>query len=290
MIDVTKKLNLDKIEIIAGGVDHSEGVTVTPDQTIYCGGEAGQIYRIENDSPVEVANVKGFLLGLASDAENRVYAVDNANKCVWRYDPIKNTAEKWLEGPKGNPFNVPNHGVFGPDGSYYLSDSGDWEKADGKVWVKRPGKSVEIFTNDSRNFPNGNAVSKDGTKLYVVESVPGAICEIEIKPDGSAGARKVLVELGLLVPDGIRVAADDSLIVSFYAPNLVARWSPEGGLEALANDPQAVFLAAPTNLEFFGEELDVIILASLARWQLSRAKLGIKGAKPHYPDKKAIGD
>jgi hypothetical protein len=49
-------------------------------------------------------------------------------------------------------------------------------------------------------------------------------------------------------------------------------------------------LAAPTNLEFFGENLDVMILASLARWQLSRAKLGIKGAKPHYPDKVAIGN
>jgi sugar lactone lactonase YvrE len=93
-----------------------------------------------------------------------------------------------------------------------------------------------------------------------------------------------------LVPDGIRVAADDSLIVSFYAPNLVARWSPAGGLEALANDPQAVFLAAPTNFEFFGENLDVMIFSSLARWQLSRAKLGVKGSKPHYPDKKAIGD
>ena len=111
MIDTTKKLNLDKVEVIAGGVDHSEGVTVTPNQTIYCGGEAGQIYRIDNDAPVEVANVKGFMLGLASDAENRVYAVDNANKCVWRYDPVKNATEKWLEGPNGNPFNVPNHGA-----------------------------------------------------------------------------------------------------------------------------------------------------------------------------------
>ena len=229
MIDTTKKLNLDKVEVIAGGVDHSEGVTVTPDQTIYCGGEAGQIYRIDNDVPVEVANVKGFMLGLASDAENRVYAIDNANKCVWRYDPKSNSTEKWLEGPKDNPLNVPNHGSFGPDGSYYLSDSGDWAKNDGKIWVKRPGKSIEIFTTESKNFPNGNAVSRDGTKLYVVESEPSAICEIEINSDGTAGQRKVLIELGLYVPDGIRVAADGSLIISFYAPNLIARWSPAGG-------------------------------------------------------------
>ena len=169
-------------------------------------------------------------------------------------------------------------------------DSESQLQNDGKIWVKRPGKSIEIFTTQSKNFPNGNAVSRDGTKLYVVESEPSAICEIEINSDGTAGQRKVLIELGLYVPDGIRVAADGSLIISFYAPNLIARWSPAGGLEALANDPQAVSLAAPTNLEFFGENLDVMIFASLARWQLSRAKLGIKGAKPHYPDKVAIGN
>ena len=38
MIDVTKKLNVDKVEIIAAGVDHAEGITITPDMTIYCGG------------------------------------------------------------------------------------------------------------------------------------------------------------------------------------------------------------------------------------------------------------
>jgi gluconolactonase len=290
MVDVTKKLNLDKVEIIAGGVDHSEGLTVTPDGTLYCGGEAGQIYRIDDDKPVEVANVKGFMLGLASDGENRVYAIDNANKCVWRYDPKSKKADKWLEGPKDNPFNVPNHGAFGPDGSYYLTDSGEWEERGGKVWVKRPGEEVRIFSTEATNFPNGNAVSRDGKKLYVIESVPSSISEIEIKANGEAGAKKILVEFGWMVPDGIRVAADGSLIVSFYSPNLVVRWSPEKGIEPLACDPQGVFLAAPTNLEFIGKDLDTIVLASLARWQLSRANLGIKGGAPHYPSAALIGN
>jgi gluconolactonase len=290
MIDVTKKLNVDKVEIIAAGVDHAEGITITPDMTIYCGGEAGQIYRIDNDVPVEVANIHGFMLGLASDLENRVYAIDNGNKCVWRYDPKTGKTDKWLEGSIGNPLNVPNHGAFGPDGSYYLTDSGDWDQRDGKVWVKRPGRELEIFTNEATNFPNGNAVSLDGKKLYVLESVPSAICEFEIREDGSAGPKKVLTELDWLVPDGIRVAADGSLIVSFYSPNLVTRWSPDSGLVALANDPQCVFLAAPTNFEFCGDNLETMIFTSLARWQLSRVKLGIKGARPHFPSAELIGN
>jgi hypothetical protein len=78
--------------------------------------------------------------------------------------------------------------------------------------------------------------------------------------------------------------------VSFYSPNLVIRWSPEAGIEPLACDPQGVFLAAPTNLEFIGKELDTIVLANLARWQLSRVKLGVKGASPHYPSAALIGN
>ena len=67
MIDIGKKLNLEGIEIIGAGVDHSEGVTVTPDGTIYCGGEAGQIYRIDDNAPVQVTDQHGFILGVSSD-------------------------------------------------------------------------------------------------------------------------------------------------------------------------------------------------------------------------------
>lgn len=290
MIDLTCKLNIEGVELIGEGVDHSEGITVTPNGTIYCGGEAGQIYRIEYGNPIEVAKTKGFMLGLASDLENRVYAIDNANKCVWRFDPSSGETQKWLEGPSGNPFHIPNHGAFGPDGSYYLTDSGDWDKRNGKVWVKRPGEEVEIFSTEASNFPNGNAVSHDGKKLYLVESVPSAVCEIEMNEDGSAGPKVILEKFDWFVPDGIRVASDGSLIISFYAPNLVVKWNQTSGTEALANDPQSVFLAAPTNFEFYGAELDTMIFTSFARSQLSKLKLGVKGAKPHFPSRELIGN
>lgn len=290
MIDVREKLNLEGIEIIGAGVDHSEGLTVTPDGTIYCGGEAGQLYRIDDNKPVQVYDHKGFMLGLSSDGENRVYAIDNANKCVWRYDPRTSSSEKWLTGPVSNGFITPNHGAFGPDGSFYLTDSGEWDKQNGKVWVKRPGQEVKIFSSELTNFPNGNAVSKDGRKLYVVESQPSSISEVLIGPTGEFESKKVLVNLGLFVPDGIRIAADGSLIISFYSPNLVARWSENAGLEALANDPQGVLLAAPTNFEFYGNNLEYMIFTSLSRWQLSKTNLGIVGATPNYPSAQLIGN
>jgi len=289
MIDVSKKVNVDKLEIFAEGVDHTEGITVTPDGTLYAGGEAGQIYRIDNDKPVVVANVSGFMLGLTSDAHNRVYAIDNVNKCVWRYDPITNETVKWLEGPANKPLNVPNWGSFGPDGSYYLTDSGEWEKCNGFIWVKRPNKDLEIFSEEAINFPNGSVVSSDGTKLYFVESSPGAICEISINADGSAGKRKVICELGILVPDGIKEAQDGSLVVSFYQPNLVANWTNESGLKILVLDPQGTYLAAPTNFDFMGPDRKTMVFANLSRWNLSRGNFNIAGAPAHFPTRELIG-
>ena len=35
-----------KLSVFAEGLDHPEGLAVHPDGSIWCGGEAGQIYRI----------------------------------------------------------------------------------------------------------------------------------------------------------------------------------------------------------------------------------------------------
>jgi gluconolactonase len=289
MLDISNPVNVDKLEMFAFGVDHSEGITVTPDGTIYSGGESGQIYRIDNDQPITVANVSGFILGLASDAENRVYAIDNANKCVWRFDPVSQTAMKWLEGPAGNPFKVPNWGSFGPDGSYYLTDSGGWNEGNGCIWVKPAREAVKIFSVESNGFPNGCAVSADGKKLFVVESTPSAICEISINPDGTAGPRKVLVEFGNMVPDGVKEAQDGSLLISFYQPNFVVQWTQANGLRTLALDPQGMLLFAPTNFDFTGADRKTILFANLGRGNLSRGNFDIAGALPHFPTQELLG-
>ena len=50
---------------------------MTPDGTVYVSGEKGQIYRLEaDDSATEVTTTGGWTLGLAADAEGRIYACD----------------------------------------------------------------------------------------------------------------------------------------------------------------------------------------------------------------------
>lgn len=57
--------------------DHPEGLAIGPDGTIWCGGEAGQIYRISADNrTAQLATTGGFVLGVALDGAGRVHLCD----------------------------------------------------------------------------------------------------------------------------------------------------------------------------------------------------------------------
>jgi len=285
MLQSTEPVGLESLEVFANGLDHAEGIAVLEDGTIYVGGEAGQVYRVEEDGSFEeVANTGGFALGLAADAEGRLYVCDNVRQAVLRVDPASGQVEVFSSGLPGRPIAVPNWGAFDGEGNYYVSDSGDWQASGGLIWVVRPGGLTEVWSEQSVNFPNGLAVAPDGSRVFVVESTPdAAIVEIPIEPDGSAGPRRILCELGLAVPDGIAVASDGSLIVACYRPDVIYRWHEDDGLEILAGDPQGVVLAAPTNVAFRGEGLRELIVPNLGRWHLTRGEMGISGTPLFYP-------
>jgi gluconolactonase len=283
-------LSLDQLETFAFGLDHAEGICLAPDGHLYVGGEAGQLYRIEPDGAVtELLTTGGFTLGLAADAESRIYAIDNVAKCVWRIDPRTGDREVYADGTPAGKFNVPNWGAFGTDGNYYLSDSGDWGERDGFVWRVRPGGEAEVWTRETVNFPNGLAVSADGSRLYLVESFPSALVEIEIGADGGAGPRRELADLGLAVPDGVAVAEDDSLFIACYRPDTIYRWHPESGLSVFADDPRGVVLAAPTNVVFTGDDLDELVVPNLGRWHMTRMPAGVRGVPLNYPTREQLG-
>jgi gluconolactonase len=146
-----------------------------------------------------------------------------------------------------------------------------------------------VWTEESRNFPNGCAIAPDGSALYVLESNPSALVEIPLEAGGRAGRRRVLAELGTIVPDGVAVCADGSLIMACYRPDAILRWSAAGGIEVLAHDPQGVVLAAPTNVVFAGPNLDTVVVPNLGRWHLTRGDLGVRGTRLFYPTHDQLG-
>jgi len=277
-------IQLDSLETLAYGLDHPEGICLAPDGRVYVGGEAGQLYRLEADGTfAEILQTGGFMLGLAADGEGRIYAIDNGHKCVWRIDPDSGEYERWAQGPPGRPFVAPNWGAFAADGTYYLSDSGDWGGANGCIWRIPRGGAPQLWSEQAKHFPNGLALSAAGGTLYVLESLPGALVELPIEADGSAGERRVLCDLDPIVPDGVALAEDGAFYIACYRPDAVYRWHPDDGLSLLAHDPRGTVLAAPTNIVFDGARKDTILVPNIGRWHVTRIPVGVRGVALNYP-------
>jgi gluconolactonase len=266
------QVGLDRLEMFAEGLDHPEGIAIASDGSMIVGGEAGQIY----------------VLGIAADDDGHVYVCNDALSSVLRVTVSTGEVEVFASGMDGHEMRVPNWPAFDSRGNLYVSDSGAWGAADGRIWVVRPGRRLEVFSDQAVDFPNGLAVSADGSVLYAAESTPGRLVEIPINDDGTAGPRRVLCELGLVVPDGVAVADDGSILIVAYRPDAIFRWSAGDGIELLASDPQGTVLNAPTNLAFTGDDLDVAVVPNLAGWHLARGRLGVRGTPLPRPSSALI--
>lgn len=277
--------------IIAQGIDHAEGICMTPDGTVYVSGEKGQIYRVEaDDTATEVTTTGGWTLGLAADSDGRIYACDPVRHAVLRWTPGGGDPGVWTSGIGALPMSVPNWGAFGPDGAYYVTDSGGWKERDGRIYVVREGQT-DLFTTESVDFPNGLALTPDGRELWVLESTPGRLVSFEIGPEGRAGPRRVLADLPGTVPDGIAFATDGSILIACYRPDAVLRWRSGAGIEVIAEDPEGTLLAAPTNCAFVGPERDIIAVPNIGRWHVTRFRVpGLVGVPLFYPTPAQLGE
>jgi gluconolactonase len=275
---------------VGQGVDHAEGICMAPDGNVYVSGEKGQIYRLEaDDSATEMTSTGGWTLGLAADAEGRIYACDAGRKAVMRWTPSSTPPEVWTGGSERLPFALPNWGAFGPDGSFYVSDSGSWKGRDGRIYVVRRGRT-SVWTSDSVDFPNGLAVTPDGRELWVLESTPGRLVACDIRSDGSAGPMRVLLDLPGHVPDGIAFASDGSILIACYRPDVVLRWQVGSAPEVVGEDPEGTVLAAPTNCAFIGPDLSTVAVPNIGRWHVTRFTVpGLSGAPLFYPTREQLG-
>lgn len=254
-------------------LDHPEGVAVHPDGSVWCGGEAGQIFRIdaEGTSVEQIATTGGFALGIAFDATaSALFICDIAHPGVFRLDLASGAVELFADGAGGHRFRNPNYPVFDARGRLYVSDSRRLAEPGPAVFRYETDGTGEVWDGRPMAFANGLALPPDESYLYVVESFLPGVSRVEIRPDGSAGERSIVAELPGTVPDGIAFGPDGLLYVGCYEPSQVLRLLPGGGAEVVAHDPAAHLLCHPTNLAFRGTTAYV---ANLGRWHLSAIDL-----------------
>lgn len=261
---------------LVDGLDHPEGVCWSPtQQLLYAGGEAGQLYRFSLDGggPELVATVPGgSALGLALDATDTAYVCDIGNGCVQRISP-DGRAE-----PYGAPIGYPNYPVFDRQDRLWVSDSGDWEGANGAIVRIDPDGGTERVVGGLR-FANGLAIHGDW--LYAVESSVGRIVRLPL--DG--GEPEPVLELERVVPDGLAFDSAGGLWIGCWQPNRVYRLGPDGELEVVVDDWAGVYAPTPTNVAFAGVDLDLLALASLSTQAVAAIDPGVRGAPLHYPRK-----
>jgi gluconolactonase len=257
-------------------LDHPEGVAVHRDGSVWCGGERGQIFRIDPDggSLEEVASTGGFSLGMAFDRDEDLVVCDLKLHAVMKLETRTGRVERFSGGAPERPMSIPNYPAFDRDGRLYVSDSHRFGTPGPGVFRAEPDGTTTLWYDRDVVFANGLAVAPDGASLYVVEAFANAVFRIPIREDGSAGEREEVATLPGAWPDGLAFDAEGNLYVGCYEPSQVLRVDPAGKVDVLFREWSAHLLAHPTNIAFRGTTM---FTANLGRWHITRLEVGIGG-------------
>ncbi|HEX5936573.1 MAG TPA: SMP-30/gluconolactonase/LRE family protein [Actinomycetota bacterium] len=259
-------------------LDHPEGIAVDADGAIWCGGERGQIFRIDPDgtSIEEVASTGGFALGLAFDRAGDLFVCDLKHAAVFRMESSTGRIERFSDGAPGRPFRIPNSPAFDEAGHLYVSDSHAFGvPGPGVFRVDAEGKG-ELWYDRLVTFANGLAVAPGGAAVYVAETFASTVFRIPIHEDGSAGEREDVASTPGSLPDGLAFDVDGNLYVGCYEPSQILRIDPSGVVDVLWHDVTAHTLAHPTNVAFRGT---MMFTANLGRWHVTRIEVGAEGVR-----------
>src|SRR6516225_3907151 len=123
------EIPVERFEIWANGLDHSEDLAFDAEDVLWAGGEAGQVYRIPDKARIEqFANIGGFCLGLTFSALDELFICNAGLASIIRVR--KDGASSLFADFAGNhKLKQPNYSVFDSAGNLYVSDSGEWDRA-----------------------------------------------------------------------------------------------------------------------------------------------------------------
>lgn len=262
------------LSTIADGLDHAEGLCWDPERRcLWAGGEAGQIYRVDLDGLVTITHTidRGVLLGVALDASGALYLCDVGNRTVWRCD---HESPPTRYGPS---IDYPNYAAFGPDGTLYVSDSGSFLEATGSIVAIAPDGSSRRLDLAPVEYANGLCVH-EGYLYYVASALPG-VWRVSV----NGGERELVTTLSRCVPDGLAFDRAGNLYVSCYQPNQIWRLSPRGDLALVVDDWTGEFILSPTNVAFYGDDLQRLALVSLCGHSMTSVDVGVAGAPVNRP-------
>jgi gluconolactonase len=262
------------IERVAGGLAFTEGPVWRANALLFSDIPNNRIARWRRlpEGPELTTFATGHSNGLTLDGAGRLLAAEHGGR---RVTSIADDGNRTVlaERFEGKRLNSPNDLVVRSDGAIYFTDPpyavqiGTPGVARPAGWWKAPipGKELDVhgvyrvtpegalqLLIDDFALPNGLAFSPDESVLYVADSAHKHIRALDVKPDGTLGSSRVLLDMSSSdagVPDGMKIdirgnifctgpggvwicRADGTLLGRIVLPELPANvaWGEDGSV------------------------------------------------------------
>ena len=273
------EIAIERFEVFAAGLDHPECIAFDRVGNLWAGGEAGQVYRIDSAGKVEtVTTLGGFTAGLAfSPLDHSLYVCNTAHGVVRVEADGRHSV--FAAGTAEHKMICPNFLVFDRRGRLYVTDSGVWKKQNGALLQFDPDGRGRVISGPC-GYANGLALSADERSLFMAESNTDRVLRFDLTAEGAVGRAEVYAEAVGRLPDGMSLDEDGNLYVACYASDEIWRISPARQKTLLGWDHFAILIGRPTNLAWGGENRDILYVANLGRYTVTRAHLpGVRGQR-----------
>ena len=284
------------IERVAGGFTFTEGPVWRGDHLLFSDIPNKRIARWRRlpEGPEVTTFARGMSNGLTLDRQGRVLAAEHDGRRVSRVADDGTRVALATEF-QGKRLNSPNDIVVKSDGSIYFTDPPyavqpsvpgtvrppRWWTAPipGKelpyqgVFRLAPDGTLHLLVDDFA-LPNGLAFSPDESVLYVDDSAHKHIRAFDVRPDGSLGGGRILLDMASDdpgVPDGLKVDRQGNVFCT--GPGGVWVCRADGTFLG-----RIVLPELPANLAW-GEDGSVLFLT--ARTSVYRLVTKTRGALPN---------
>lgn len=233
----------------------------------------GRVFRIDVQGRwALVSEYDGWPNGLKLDRAGRVHVADH-KRGILTLDTASGEVAPLISNFRGETFKGVNDLHFAANGDLYFTDQGQtgWQDPTGRVFRCEPSGRLTCIAACIPS-PNGLALNREQTQLFVAATRANAIWRLPLMGDGGTSKVGTFIQMsgGAAGPDGIAVDARGGLVVA-HPGTTVWRFDCLGmPTHVVGIDHDAFF----TNLTFGpGETADELFITDAMRGEVWRASL-----------------
>jgi gluconolactonase len=236
----------------------------------------GRIFKITTAGVFSVAaEYDGQPNGLKIHRDGRIFVADR-HRGIVNVDPESGEVTTVVPGFEGRPFQGVNDLVFAGNGDLYFTDQGSsgLNSPTGRVFRLRAGGTLELLL-DRIPSPNGLALNRDDSVLFLNVTRDNAVWRVPLAPDGSAYKVGAFIRLsGGVGPDGLALDQQGGLAIAHLGLGVVWLMSPTG---EPAGRVQSCAGAEVTNVAYGGPGGRELYITESETGQVLKAAMPVAG-------------